>query len=292
MIPHTALAVDAPGAGICPPPKISWPPGPAEPASPYLAYPPLPTSRSSGQTVYVWAARLDLSSAELQSAVETLSPAELDRADRFRFDRHRNRFIAGRAMLRGVLGRHLRTASQKLEFAYGLLGKPELAGSFAGSGFHFNLAHSEDLAVIALTAAGPIGVDVEWVRPLEDFNDLVSRFFSPREKAAFRSLAEHEKPRAFFNLWTGKEAWLKATGEGIAHYLNRVEVSFLPGEPLRLLSIPAALPQSALSWSLHEVAPAPGFGAAIAVAAGQPRFACWRWDFSAPAAGSPLWRAV
>src|SRR5438876_41211 len=84
----------------------------------------------------------------------------------------------------------------------------------------------------------PNEVHVEFVRELPDFDALVGRFFSPREAASFQSLPRLQKAEAFFNLWTRKEAWLKATGEGITRWLNRVEVTFLPGEKAQLLALP------------------------------------------------------
>jgi len=81
---------------------------------------------------------------------------------------------------------------------------------------------------------------VERIRPIPDVEQLVARFFLPRN-AAFRALPEGQRPVAFFNLWTRKEAWLKAIGEGIASSLRLVEVSFLPGEPARLIKSKAAM---------------------------------------------------
>jgi len=226
--------------------------------------------------VHVWAAPLAVSASALATLKNTLSYSELERAARFRFERHRDRFIAGRGMLRVLLGRYLRADARQLEFEYGAAGKPELRGKPAGNSPHFNLAHSEDLALVAITRAAAVGVDVERVRPLKDSSELVSRFFSPREHALFKDLPESQKAVAFFNLWTRKEAWLKATGEGIAHSLHLVEVSFLPGEPARLLTLPESR-GSHPSWALLDLQPAPGFVAALAIAAQAPKLRCWRW---------------
>jgi 4'-phosphopantetheinyl transferase len=239
---------------------------------------PVPTgARNLGPTdVHVWAAALDLPSHEIEDLSSILSDAERDRAERFRFARHRNRFIAGRGLLRTVLGEYLTCAPEQLEFSYGPFGKPSLRGSSARGGLQFNLAHSEDLALLAVTRAGAIGVDVERVRVLEDFKELVNRFFSPSENARFGRLLMEQRPAAFFNLWTRKEAWLKATGEGIGQYLNGVEVSFLPEEAPRLLQIPSQLGPDR-PWCLHHLAPAEGFVAALAVAAANITVRLWAW---------------
>jgi 4'-phosphopantetheinyl transferase len=184
-----------------------------------------------------------------------------------------------------------------LQFAYGPHGKPALAGGQpAEADPQFNLAHSENLALLAFAHTGAVGVDVEQVRPMPDADQLVARFFSPREQFAFKQLPDEQKPAAFFNLWTRKEAWLKATGDGIGHLLSQVEVSFLPGEPARLLSVPpsrpGAEPDVARSagpdpireapnwpkWSLYHLTPAPGFTAALALAQPASVVHCWRWE--------------
>jgi 4'-phosphopantetheinyl transferase len=229
--------------------------------------------------VHVWAAWLQAPPELIHHCASLLAPRENERASRFRFDKHRNRFIAGRAILRSLLGRYLNCPPEKLQFSYGPHGKPSLAAEFHQASLHFNLAHSEDIAVFAVTRLGPVGIDVEQIRPLADADDLVERFFSPRENALFQPLSEDQKSIAFFNLWTRKEAWLKATGEGIAHSLNRVEVTFLPGEPARLIALPERS-GSKYQWALRELSPAPEFVGAIALP--DLEFAISNFQFSTP----------
>ncbi len=214
--------------------------------------------------VHVWAAHLDPDPDALARLANILSTEEQARASRFRFERHRNRFIIARAVLRSLVATYLDCAPDELQFEYGPNGKPALATPFAESGLSFNLAHSEDLALVAVTQLGPIGVDVEKIRPVSDADKLVARFFSARETALFQSLPAAQKNNAFFNLWTRKEAWLKATGEGIAHSLNRVEVTFLPNEASRLIALPEGSGPSE-AWILRELLPGRGFVGAVAL---------------------------
>jgi 4'-phosphopantetheinyl transferase len=257
--------------------EIDWPPPPDWPLTwPRQRRQPTP-ARAGACEVQVWAARLSVARDTLDRLAATLSLSERERAARLRFERDRARFIAGRGLLRTILSRCLELDPAELEFSYGAYGKPVLAGAFAECGLQFNVAHSQDLALFALTCGGPVGVDVERIRPLAETGELVVRFFSTRECAAFKKVAEEQKTAAFFNLWTRKEAWLKATGEGIGALLKRVEVSFLPGEPARLLGLPAEA-QSAARWSLLDLSPGSGFAAALAVAAPEVRLSCWRWE--------------
>ncbi len=166
--------------------------------------------------------------------------------------------------MRDTLGRYLQIAPEKVEFTYNSRGKPALSPSRSGRGLHFNLAHSEDLALLAITSVGAIGADVESIRPVKDVDDLVARFFSPRESELFQKLPDKQKPPAFFNLWTRKEALLKATGQGITGSLSEVEVAFLPGEEARVLAMSGA-PETATRWMLRELVPASGFVGAVAI---------------------------
>ena len=155
--------------------------------------------------------QLDLPEDFTSDYAELLTPDESARAARFYFERHQNRYVVGRGVLRTLLGAYLHLAPESVRFAYGPQGKPELSHNFASSDLCFNLAHSEGLGLLAVTRAASLGVDVERVRRLPEFDELVNRFFSPREADLFAKLPATEKPQAFFNLWTRKEAWLKFT---------------------------------------------------------------------------------
>jgi len=244
-----------------------------------IGWPPPSGALQLAQTdVHVWAVSLDGDSAIFE---KLLSAPELKRAAAFHFEVHRRRFTIGRGLLRLILSRYLGLQPELVEFAYGPQGKPELSAGVHSNGLRFNLAHAEDLAIVAITRLGSVGVDLEKIAPLKDADDLVGRFFSAGENARFQQLSTEQKAPAFFNLWTRKEAWLKATGEGIGHSLHLVEVSFLPGEPARLLSVPKHLSQGA-RWSLYELKPAAHFTAALAIAGEPSNVQCWRWDQTLP----------
>jgi len=230
--------------------------------------------RLAGHEVHVWAASLRVSSDVLTGLTATLSPLEKEHAGKFKFDLHRNRFIAGRGLLRTILGRYLQISPSKLDFVYSPQGKPALDLKSGGAGLHFNLTDTEDLVLFVVTHIGPVGVDVESIRPVKEMGDLVARFFSQRENELFQKVSPDKKPTAFFNLWTRKEALLKATGEGITRSLNLVEVSFLPDEPACVLAISGDL-EKAASWSLHALSPAPGFVGAVAIQARNTSLRCW-----------------
>lgn len=147
----------------------------------------------------------------------SLSPDELERARRLRDDSDRGRWVAARAFLRAALGRWVGVDPMALVFEIGASGKPSLAG-----GPRFSLAHSAERALLAVCADAEVGADIEAVRADRARPPSAERFFSDRERAELEALSEPERVRRFFQLWTAKEAYRKATGEGIAGGLGEL----------------------------------------------------------------------
>lgn len=212
--------------------------------------------------VHVWRVPLDLSPQRREGLAMALSEDERERAEHFYFERHRHRFIVARGALRAVLARYLGLAPGKIRFNYGSRGKPFLAAP-TGTRLRFNLAHSHDLALLAVAQGRELGIDVEHRRPISDAADIAARFFSPRECAQFHEVAAADVPHAFLNCWTRKEAYIKATGDGLSRPLDSFDVSFLPGEPPRLTVLND--PVETERWRMHALSPGPDYVAALVV---------------------------
>ncbi|MBC6429630.1 4'-phosphopantetheinyl transferase superfamily protein [Nostoc sp. HG1] len=218
--------------------------------------------------IHVWRIELDQPETRLQHLRETLSSDEIARAERFYFQEHRQRFIAGRGILRTILGRYLGIQPLQVQFNYQHRGKPVLADTFADTGLAFNLSHSQGLGLCAVNSTRQIGVDLEYIRSMSDLEALAKRFFLPREYEMLRSLSPNQQQEVFFRYWTCKEAYLKATGDGLSQ-LEQVEVSLTPTEPARL--------QITEDWSLFELVPANNYVAAVAVANFSWHLKCWQY---------------
>ena len=237
-------------------------------ASTQLAWRPPPEIRALADgEIHVWRACLDGLSARSKQFAPTLSPDELARAERFRFERDKMRFVAGRGLLRLILSHYSDIPAGQLVFSYGPRGKPRLLSASGEDLLYFNVAHSDRLALFAVTRAGEVGIDVECVRPVGESEQIASRFFSERECNQWRSLPARLQTEAFFNCWTRKEAYLKANGEGIADSLKQVEVSLIPREPAQLLCL-AGDRGAAANWRLQALIPALGYVGALAARAG------------------------
>jgi 4'-phosphopantetheinyl transferase len=223
--------------------------------------------------VHVWLAHIPPVSPNLAQLRTLLSQDELSRAEKFHLMEHRKRWEMTRGILRRLLASYVDTHAREIAFQYGAQGKPELKIP-ANSNLHFNTSHSGDYATFAFTRAGELGVDIECVRdemPRRD--DIVRRYFAPGEQRELFGLPEPKRARAFFKLWTRKEAFVKARGTGLFSGLDQFEVS---------LDVPRVVRSdgdaSAVEWWMSELPTVPACEGAVVVRAKSCTARFWKWS--------------
>lgn len=214
--------------------------------------------------VHLWRVDLDAIASEESRWSGTLSEDELVRAARFHFQLDRQYFIAGRAWLRRVIAAYLTTDPKDLIFAYSKKNKPSLGGVHVDNSLNFNISHSGGIALFAFTRSRQIGVDVEHVRHDFDTAAIAARFFSQHEQRQLATLHADLRPGAFFRCWTRKEAYIKATGDGLSLPLSQFDVSIAEDDQSALL---ATRPddREANKWALCDVRVKPGYCGALCV---------------------------
>lgn len=215
-------------------------------------------------TVHLFCASLDQPKSIMEELEGTLDAHELTRASHFRSEQKKARFIVSHGLLRMLLGCYSGFNPTELRFRYGFAGKPSLVEEKGGDRIRFNMTHSNGLAAYGFTLGREIGVDLEYVEPNAKVNDIVNRFFTENEKAKFHLIKKGEKCEAFFRYWTCKEASLKASGKGLTHSLDRIEISLGPREPARLLRIDGRT-NAPSDWLLQEYRVGFGFVGALVV---------------------------
>lgn len=180
-----------------------------------------PVNLSLGENeIHIWLVRLDQENvAEFESII---SPDEQTRAKRFRFERDCTKFIVGRGVLRKIIGNYLQIDPNQVQFSYNQFGKPFLA-----SNLKFNLSHSDNLAIYAFGFNREIGVDIEHNNPTFIDDGMISLCLTKIEKAQFYALSQNARILFFFDCWTKKEAYLKATGFGLSVAPDEIETSEL-----------------------------------------------------------------
>ncbi|MEM1172392.1 MAG: 4'-phosphopantetheinyl transferase superfamily protein [Cyanobacteria bacterium P01_H01_bin.35] len=227
----------------------------------------------SEDNVHIWSTNLKLSFSQIEELSEILSSDEIERANRFYFERDKNRFIIARGTLRKILSRYLNIEPNKLEFTYSDRGKPYLRNT----SILFNLSHSQDLALYAITKVNLIGIDLEYIRPMNDAESLAKRFFSNQEYNLISQLPPQKQQETFFKLWTCKEAYLKATGDGLAGGLEKVEICLNSEKPVEFFSINEDI-EEASHWYLYQFIPQPNYIAAVAVAGKNQNLSFWQMN--------------
>jgi 4'-phosphopantetheinyl transferase len=224
--------------------------------------------------VHVWRASLDQTQGLFARLTQLLSAEERARADKFYFEADRKRCVLARGVLRLLLGDCLGTPAEQLQFRYNEFGKPSLAQE--PSPVEFNVSHSGDLVLIALSRGRALGVDVERMRIDLATEEIAMRFFSANECRDLATVAPDQRCAAFFACWTRKEAYLKARGDGLSLPLEQFDVSFLPGHDPRLIETRHD-PAEAYRWTLRALEGGLDYKAALAVEGADWKLKCWEW---------------
>jgi len=202
--------------------------------------------------IHLWCAAVGDFRSDLRRLELTLSRDERLRAAQFRSVTDREAFIVRRGILRRLLGQYLDREATAIAFAYGRFGKPAVAAAPNDRRLYFNLSRSGPLVLYAVSRAGPVGVDVERLRPMPDFPQIVSQFFSPLEASRVLTQPPDRQMDAFFAAWTRTEALTKATGDGIGRGSSRMSAD--------------CEDESRLNdrWHFEELRPAAGYVSTLA----------------------------
>jgi 4'-phosphopantetheinyl transferase len=214
--------------------------------------------------VHLWITPLSAPAEKLSYFKSIVSVDEKERAQRFRKISDGKRYLVARGSLRFLLASYGAGAPDRLEFTYGLFGKPSLSNESSKAALNFSVSHSEDQGLFGFARARRIGVDLEYVRPDVDALGLAKRYFSPDEFRRLRRLPASRQYEAFYCAWTRKEAYLKACGEGLSFGLERVEVNFSPAERPRIRAV-SGVPNVSAAWTVKHLSPAPSYLGAVAV---------------------------
>lgn len=215
----------------------------------------------SEEEVHIWRIALDRG-ADLGELTGILSADERKRVGRFRFERDRRRAIVRRAALRQILADYLKASPAELEFSCGPQGKPALVEKWAHAVWHFNLSFSHELALCAV-ARQPLGIDIEWRRPVENAALVAKHFFTPAEVQLQTEAADADP--VFLTHWARKEALIKATGSGLSVPLNSFDVSAVSHVRHWQVTLPDAAGRPS-TWWICDLAPPPEYLAALATA--------------------------
>lgn len=214
--------------------------------------------------VHVWCALCVQERSHIDELALALSGNEHLTAKQYFFQKDQEHFVIAHGILRKMLGKYLNIQTNQVKFYYGANGKPLVKEMVDGKSLSFNMSYSQGLILYAFTWDRRIGVDIEHISPMSDAEEISQRFFSHHENISLRTIPKSERLEAFYNCWTRKEAFLKATGEGLSRSLDSFDVSLVPGEPAQLIYVKGD-PLEASRWSLWSLITVPDFVGTLAV---------------------------
>ncbi len=194
--------------------------------------------------IHVWLLKVNHYSSK--KLLQLLNKTEKQRAQRFAFAEHKEKFIITHGVLRILLSHYLRQDPKTIKFTHNKQGKPAIPNSE----LEFNISHSGDLALFAFAKNIPIGVDVEAIKPKIEYEDIAKRFFSPTEYEQLLQIPTPTRKTAFFNCWTRKEAFIKAIGEGLSFPLSDFDVSVQETKPSQSQLLKIHKTYNASDWSV------------------------------------------
>lgn len=224
--------------------------------------------------IHVWRVLLEHPPMPAGLLSTYLSAEEKARAERFVFTHDKNQFIVGRGMLRVILGRYLGVPPGSVAIQKGPHDKPYVPANSGNPPLHFNLSHSHGLALYAFALHGQVGVDLEKLRLEFATKEVAEQFFSLMEQQELLRLPPEDRVQGFFNCWTRKEAYVKATGKGLQIPLDSLDVSLTPGRPPTLRVADSDL------WTLFSFCPAQEYTAAAIVEGRGWKIQFYEWNGS------------
>jgi 4'-phosphopantetheinyl transferase len=217
----------------------------------------------------LWTIYLNTPLYPINEYLMLLSENELARLNRFQSDEDKRRYTVAHASLRNILASYLPVKPEAIQFEVNAQGKPALHSNHTKNNIHFNLSHSGELALVAVVRDRPVGVDVEWIKPLNDHLKLAERHFSPAEISTIKNMEADTSSHAFIQLWTGKEALIKARGNGLSLPLDQFSLDTLIDQPYGS-ACTVSDPENVRSWWISPVHVPEGYLGAVAVE-GEPR---------------------
>jgi len=237
--------------------------------------------RIEDSEIHIW--QLEQADFELSSlqreCLAWLTESELKRYQRYQFDRHRKQLLLGRVLTRIALSRYSSIAPASWNFTHNQYGKPAISVEQNSASLYFNLSHSAEKVVLAVSRFEGIGVDVECARKPRRVAAIAQRYFSNAEAAQLLSLPEDQQQSRFYDLWTLKEAYIKACGMGLAIPLQHFSYCFL-GDDRLTVEFDARRNDVAAAWQFWQIFTGADYKLAVAAKSGAEEathtLAAWR----------------
>lgn len=199
-------------------------------------------------TIHIWHVDLQLTDNDFHQLQDNLNSEEIQRLQRYTHQRAQQQFLATRGRLKQLLAGYIGITPSEIHFETGQYGKPRLAGTTIDDGLVFNVSHSGVMALMAISTNRALGVDIERIHSRHNLQGMAQRCFSNQELSSWNQLEKYYKANQFYEYWCAKEAFLKATGRGLALGMNHCVVDV---EQPCFISLPESYQTS--DWQLQRI---------------------------------------
>jgi 4'-phosphopantetheinyl transferase len=213
----------------------------------------------SGNEIHVWQIDLETQIHNSKAYWSYLSNFEKSRANKFRFEIHKNNYIIRTGILRILLSNYIMCQPNEIEFKIGEFGKPKLTNSELA----FNLSHSKSKAIIAFAINPQLGIDIEYIDEKIEAKQIAKNYFSAEDRTQLYALSDEKLANGFFNIWTKKEAFIKAIGTGLTYPLDAFDASLDVFEKKALARLGTSFTE-AKKWNLFSIQTFNDFKSALA----------------------------
>lgn len=214
--------------------------------------------------IHIWKASLDSNKSKLNSVPACLSIDELQRASRFYFKRDRRQFIVRRGILKQIIAEYVDIDPKNLLFGYNPSGKPFLLNDSPPHNLRFNMSHSKNMALYAISFGKEVGIDIEYMQKDIEFQQIIDRFFSQSEREYLQKINIDSRKEEFFKIWTRKEAILKALGKGLSFPLQMVNVPYKRSNFIFRINRDGNHGKNSF-WNVQDLLPANNYVASVAI---------------------------
>lgn len=226
--------------------------------------------------ITLWLLDLSITASDEQQLLQCLNSDERQYANLFHSEQDGNRFRICRGMVKHILGRYLALPPNEVHLSYTPHGKPFQEHTT----LQFNLSHTQNIAVLAVTAESTIGVDVEHIRDFPELEAVAWEFLSDEAFATVVTLPTEQRLEAFYNVWTGKEAYAKAIGYGLRYSIRQVHIPIIPARTPLILPVADKLSDALSTWQVFTFRPLTGYAASVATDANISRITIRSFEFA------------
>ncbi|MCI0504571.1 MAG: 4'-phosphopantetheinyl transferase superfamily protein [Gammaproteobacteria bacterium] len=225
---------------------------------PFQASPP---PLGQGQ-MHLMVASLEFLATDRERILSVINEEEQSRAQRLINAAHRDNFRLVRGALRLCLEQYLGLPAETLRFTVNPYGKPEIDPAQNPRALRFNVSHSHQMVAFIFTLGKCVGIDIEFIKPLRNMDGLARHVCNPRELTEFNALDFAARREAFFRLWTRKEAFIKAKGQGLSMGLRSIYIGIDTNSAAR----PVQYRDNWLNnWLVKDLACDPQYKSAVAI---------------------------